>query len=74
LYVDKFAIGGYNRTYGAVGSVIILLFLFYLAAIVLLVGAEINSEIDYAIFTVPRGTKDFRRLDVRHDEELDAAD
>ncbi len=71
LYIDKYAIGGYNRTYGTVGSVIILLFLFYLAAIVLLVGAEINSEIDYAIFTVPRGTKDFRKLDIRHDHELD---
>jgi membrane protein len=71
LYVDKFAIGGYNRTYGAVGSVIILLFLFYLAAIVLLVGAEINSEIDYAVFTVPRGTRDFRKLDLRHDHEME---
>lgn len=74
LYIDQFAISGYNRTYGAVGSVIILLFLFYLAAIVLLVGAEINSEIDYAIFTVPRGTKDFRKLDVRHDRELDESE
>jgi membrane protein len=70
LYIDRFAIGGYNRTYGAVGSVIILLFLFYLAAIVLLVGAEINSEIDYAVLTVPRGTKDFRKLDIRHDHDL----
>lgn len=69
-YIDHFAAGSYNRTYGAVGSVIILLFLFYMAAIVLLVGAEINSEIDYTIFTVPRGTKDFRKLDVKHDKEL----
>ena len=50
---------------------VILLFLFYLAAIILLVGAEINSEIDYTIFTVPRGTRDFRKLDIRHDKELD---
>ncbi len=74
FYVDQFAVNGYYRTYGAIGSVVILLFLFYLAAIILLVGAEINSEIDYVVFTVPRGTKDFRRLDVRHDEELDVAD
>jgi membrane protein len=44
MYVDRF--GKYNQTYGAVGGVIILLFFFYLDALVLLVGAEINSEID----------------------------
>jgi membrane protein len=46
LYVDRF--GKYGETYGAVGGVIILLFFFYIDALVLLVGAEINSEIDAA--------------------------
>ncbi len=44
VYVDRF--GQYGETYGAVGGVIILLFFFYLDALVLLVGAEINSEVD----------------------------
>jgi len=46
-YVDRF--GKYSQTYGAVGGVIILLFFFYLDALVLLIGAEINSEIDAAL-------------------------
>jgi membrane protein len=46
IYVDRF--GKYGQMYGAVGGVIILLFFFYLDALVLLVGAEINSEIDAA--------------------------
>lgn len=47
LYVDKY--GKYNQTYGAVGGVAVLLLLFYLDSLVLLIGAEINAEIDYAI-------------------------
>jgi uncharacterized BrkB/YihY/UPF0761 family membrane protein len=46
VYVDRF--GKYGQTYGAVGGVIILLFFFYIDALVLLIGAEINSEIDAA--------------------------
>ena len=61
FYVDHIAAGGYNKTYGTVGGVVILMFLYYLAAIILLVGAEINSEIDYEVKHIPRGTMDFRQ-------------
>ena len=47
VYVDRW--GKYGETYGAVGGVIILLFLFYLDALILLVGAEINSEVECAL-------------------------
>ncbi len=47
FYVNNF--GNYNATYGAVGGVIILLFVFYLDSLMLLIGAEINSEIDIAL-------------------------
>jgi membrane protein len=47
MYVDRF--GKYGETYGAVGGAIILLFFFYLDALVLLVGAEIDSEVEVAI-------------------------
>jgi membrane protein len=47
LYVDRY--GKYNQTYGAVGGVAIMLLLFYLDSLMLLIGAEINSEIDYAV-------------------------
>jgi membrane protein len=57
FYVDRY--GKYNETYGTVGGVAILLMLFYFDAVVLLIGAEINSEIDFEILKVPRGSKDF---------------
>jgi len=58
IYVQKF--GKFNETYGTVGGVVILLMAFYFDALVLLLGAEINSEIDFAVLGVPRGSRDFR--------------
>jgi membrane protein len=58
VYVDKFA--RYDQTYGTVGGAAILLLFFYVIALVLLVGGEINSEIDIEMLKVPRGSNDFR--------------
>ena len=51
VYIDKF--GKYNETYGTVGGVAVLLLFFYIDAVVLLVGAEIDSEIDKALDKLP---------------------
>ncbi len=42
-------VGDYAGTYGSLGAVIILLTWFYLTGLVLLLGAEINSEIEAAV-------------------------
>jgi len=55
-YVDGFAKESYNKTYGAVGGVAILLLIFYLDSVVLLIGAEIDSEADFALLSVPTKT------------------
>src|SRR5690606_16400648 len=41
LYVQNFA--SYNKTYGSMGAVIVLLLYFFLSAAVLLFGAEVNA-------------------------------
>jgi membrane protein len=46
LYVANFA--SYSETYGALGAVIVLLFWLYITAIVILVGGELNSEMEEA--------------------------
>jgi len=43
-YVSK--VGSYDRTYGSLGAVIILLLWFYLTAYVILAGAELNAQIE----------------------------
>jgi membrane protein len=46
FYVRWF--GNYNATYGSIGGVILLLLWLYVSSLVLLLGAEINSEIEQA--------------------------
>jgi membrane protein len=57
FYVDRFA--RYNQTYGSVGGAAILLLFFYIDGLVLLIGAEINSEIDFERLGVVEGSRDF---------------
>jgi membrane protein len=46
VYVEHFA--NYNATYGSIGGVILLMLWLYLTGIALLLGAEVNSEIEHA--------------------------
>jgi membrane protein len=46
FYVTHF--GEYNRMYGAIGAVIVMLLWFYLSGLVLLIGAEFNAELEHA--------------------------
>jgi membrane protein len=46
FYVTHF--GQFNRMYGTIGGVIVMLLWFYLSGLVLLIGAEFNSEIEHA--------------------------
>jgi membrane protein len=40
--------GNYTETYGLIGAVMILLLWFYISGLVILVGAEMNAEIEHA--------------------------
>jgi len=46
VYVEDF--GTYNRIYGSVGTVVVLLLWFYISGIAILIGAQVNSEIEIA--------------------------
>ncbi|WP_243371295.1 YihY/virulence factor BrkB family protein [Geotalea sp. SG265] len=46
FYVNNF--GSYNKTYGSIGAVIILLFWLYISGFIILAGAEINSVVEHS--------------------------
>jgi len=46
FYVANF--GSYNATYGTIGGIIVLLTWFYLSGLAILIGAEVNAEIEHA--------------------------
>ena len=62
-YVSK--VGSYDRTYGSLGAVIILLLWFYLTAYVILAGAELNAEIERRTTRAKRDPSRPRSLDPR---------
>jgi membrane protein len=46
FYVNHF--GSYNATYGTIGAVIVLLTWMYLSGLFILIGGEVNAEIEHA--------------------------
>jgi membrane protein len=46
LYATQF--GNYNETYGSLGGAIVLMLWFYISGLAMLVGAELNAEIEHA--------------------------
>lgn len=59
FYLAKTGGTTYSQTFGPAAGLAILLLMFYLYGVVLLVGAELNSEIDFVRLKVPPGTRDF---------------
>jgi len=54
LYVSNF--GNYNATYGSLGAVIVFLTWLYLSAYIVLLGAELNSELEQRAAAQPAKT------------------
>jgi membrane protein len=63
LYVQNFST--YTAAHGAIGAVIVLMLWFYLSGFALLVGAELNAEIDKALPTrddAPQGPEHRKKI------------
>jgi membrane protein len=70
FYVTHF--GNFNATYGALGGAIIMLLFFYINAVVLVIGAEINSIIDFEVLDIKQGATDLTQAKAK--AEYDRSD
>ncbi len=73
IYVRNF--GSYNETYGSLGAVVILLMWFWLSAFIVLLGAELNAEMEHQTAedttkgkTMPRGERGAQMADTVGEE------
>ena len=53
------SLASYTETYGAIGGVMVLMLWFYLSGLILLIGAELNAEIEHSS---PEGKSDGERV------------
>jgi len=67
IYVQNFA--NYNKTYGSLGGVVVLLFWFWLSSLVILVAAQINMIIEDAS---PIGKSAGQKVDLPDAPDFDA--
>ncbi|MEM7809656.1 MAG: YihY/virulence factor BrkB family protein [Planctomycetota bacterium] len=76
IYLTRLgAADSYAQTYGAVAGVAILMFLFYVDALFLLIGAEINAELDFIRLGIKSGPlPPEEQADVAPAYELDEED
>ena len=70
-YIAHFGQASYNKTYGVLGGVVIVLLLFNFYAVIFLIGAEINSEIDFAVLEGQERTGEDPLEDVHDNGELE---
>jgi membrane protein len=66
VYVSHF--GSYNETYGSVGAVVVLLLWFNLSSYVVLLGAELNAEIEH------QTARDTTKQDTAHEKPMGQRD
>jgi membrane protein len=69
LYVQHF--GNYAKTYGTLGGVVVLLFWFYLSSFVILLGAELDAEMERYVAgysRAPKGTDPKKKSEPKKSE------
>jgi membrane protein len=71
IYVKNF--GNFNKTYGTLGGAIILLLFFYINAVVLVIGAEVNAVIDFETLDVKPGAADLTEAKAKAEYEQEHA-
>ncbi len=67
-YVLTFA--SYNRIYGSLGGVMALMFWFWLSSLVLLVAAEMNKVIEYAVTRTKKPTENTKNAGGKEDVQI----
>ena len=70
FYINNYAAAAYNKLYGSIGTLIVVMLWLYLNSLIILIGFELNASIDLGKRTIKIVKPQFNTFKTKKNHEL----